>query len=394
MNLQQLREKRNGVWESAKAFLDSHRTTNGTLSAEDDATYTKMEVEIEAYSKEIARLERAENLEKQLSMPVNTPIVTAPMGEKMEGKTGRASKEYKEGMLTALRTNFKQISNVLQEGVDTDGGYLVPVEYDKRLITALEDFNIMRSLATLIPTSGEHRINIAATKPTAAWIEEGEALSFSDATFDQVLLDAHKLHVAVKVTEELLYDESFGLENYLITKFAEALANAEEDAFLNGNGTGRPLGLFAQTGGGVVSDTVTTLSADAVLNVIYALKRVYRKNASFLINDQLIASVRKLKDSNGAYMWQPSLLAGEPDKLMGYPIHTSQFAPEDAFSFGDYRYYNIGDRGTRSFKQLTELFAGNGMIGYVAKERVDGKLILPEAVQIVKVAKAATTSTK
>ncbi len=217
MNLQQLREKRNGVWEGAKAFLDSHRTTNGTLSAEDDVTYTKMEAEIENYSKEIARLERAETMEAQLSMPVNTPIVTAPMGEKLEEKTGRASKEYKEGMLTALRTNFKQISNVLQEGVDTDGGYLVPVEYDKRLIVALEDCNIMRSLATVIPTSGEHRINIAATKPTAAWIEEGGALSFSDATFDQVLLDAHKLHVAIKVTEELLYDEAFGLENYLIT---------------------------------------------------------------------------------------------------------------------------------------------------------------------------------
>ena len=83
-------------------------------------------------------------------------------------------------------------------------------------------------------------------------------------------------------------------------------------------------------------------------------------------------------------MWQPSYQAGEQDKILGYDVYTSAYAPEDAIAFGDYSYYNIGDRGTRSFKQLTELFAGNGMIGYVAKERVDGKLILPEAVQILR----------
>ena len=126
---------------------------------------------------------------------------------------------------------------------------------------------------------------------------------------------------------------------------------------------------------------------------MYALKRAYRKDASFIINDQLIAQIRTLKDNNGAYMWQPSYQSDEPDKLLGYDVYTSQFAPADAIAFGDYSYYNIGDRGTRSFKQLTELFAGNGMIGYVAKERVDGKLILPEAVQILKITGAAKAST-
>lgn len=109
------------------------------------------------------------------------------------------------------------------------------------------------------------------------------------------------------------------------------------------------------------------------------------------MNDQTIATIRTFKDNNGAYMWQPSYQAGEPDKLLGYPVYTSPFAPTDAIAFGDYSYYNIGDRGTRSFKQLTELFAGNGMIGFVAKERVDGKLILPETVQILKVSSTSTT---
>ena len=198
-------------------------------------------------------------------------------------------------------------------------------------------------------------------------------------------MDAHKLHVAIKVTEELLYDSAFNLEKYIIEQFGKALANAEEDAFLNGDGVGKPLGLFAETGGGTVADTLTgAIKADDIINLVYALKRPYRKNASFIINDKNLAVLRKLKDNNGAYIWQPSYQAGEPDRLLGYAVHTSAYAPEDAIAFGDYSYYNIGDRGSRSFAELRELFAGNGMIGYVAKERVDGKLILPEAVQILK----------
>ena len=386
MTILELREKRNKAWEAAKAFLESHRTEKGTLTAEDDATYTQMEQEINDLGKEIARLERQEALEAELNRPVNQPLTTKPgSGRGEEPKTGRASDEYRKAMLDAFRSNFKRVSNVLQEGVDADGGYLVPEEYDRRLIDTLSEENIMRRLATIITTSGEHKINIAATKPAASWIEEGGALTFGDATFSQILLDAHKLHVAIKVTEELLYDNAFNLEGYILDQFGKALGNAEEDAFLNGDGTGKPLGLFAATGGGTVAGTLTAaIKSDDMLDLVYALKRPYRKKASFIMNDKTLSSLRKLKDNNGAYIWQPSYQAGEPDRVLGYAVHTSAYAPEDAIAFGDYKYSNIGDRGTRSFSELRELFAGNGMIGYVAKERVDGKLILPEAVQILK----------
>lgn len=393
MTILELREKRNKAWEAAKAFLESHRTEKGTLTVEDDATYTQMEQEINDLGKEIARLERQEALEAELNRPVNQPLTSKPgSGRGEEPKTGRASDEYRKAMLDAFRSNFKRVSNILQEGVDADGGYLVPEEYDRRLIDTLSEENIMRRLATIITTSGEHKINIAATKPAASWIEEGGALTFGDATFSQILLDAHKLHVAIKVTEELLYDNAFNLEGYILDQFGKALGNAEEDAFLNGDGTGKPLGLFAATGGGTVAGTLTAaIKSDDMLDLVYALKRPYRKKASFIMNDKTLSSLRKLKDNNGAYIWQPSYQAGEPDRVLGYAVHTSAYAPEDAIAFGDYKYYNIGDRGTRSFSELRELFAGNGMIGYVAKERVDGKLILPEAVQILKL-KASTPS--
>ena len=396
MNLQQLIEARAKAWEAAKAFVDTHQQENGTLSAEDSAAYEKMEKEITDLTSAIDRARRAEEMEAELNKPVNTPITVKPGTNNVpEEKTGRASDEYRKAMLTALRSNFRQISNVLQEGVDADGGYLVPEEYDRRLIDVLDEENIMRGLGTKIKTPGEHKINIAATKPAASWIEEGGALTFGDATFDQIIMDAYKLHVAIKITEELLYDNAFGLENYIITQFGKALGNAEEDAFLNGDGEHKPTGLFHATKGGQVAATTAgagTITADEMINLVYALKRPYRKKASFILNDKTLAQLRTLKDNNGAYIWQPSYQAGEPDRLLGYAMHTSAYAPTDAVAFGDYSYYNIGDRGTRSFAELKELFAGNGMIGYVAKERVDGMLVLPEAVQILKVKKKSGTN--
>ena len=411
-----LREKRAKLWEGAKAFLDSHRDKEGKLSAEDADAYDKMEADVVALGKDIERMERQAAIDAELAKPTAEPIVNTPQATVPE-KKGRASDDYRKAMLSAIRSNFRNVSNVLQEGVDADGGYLVPEEYDSRLIDVLNEENIMRSLGTKLTTSGERKINIAATKPAASWIEEGGALTFGDATFDQIILDAYKLHVAIKITEELLYDNAFNLESYIIEQFGKALSNAEEDAFLNGDGSHKPLGLFVKvvdsTTGAMKNSTYSTevstktgnipdLKTDDILSLIYSLKRPYRKNASFIMNDKTLAAIRKLKDSNQAYIWQPSYQAGEPDRLCGYAVHTSAFCPEmptaqptkaqgdkGFIAFGDYSYYNIGDRGTRSIQELRELFAGNGMIAYVMKERVDGKLVLPEAVQIL-YAKAAT----
>ena len=217
MTIKDMIEKRAKVWETAKNFVDTHEDKNGNLSAEDKETYSRMEAEIEELTNSIERQQRAERREQELSKPVNSPITGKPYKDEPQGevKTGRASDEYKKAMLTALRSNFRQVSNVLQEGVDADGGYLVPEEYDHRLIDVLTEENIMREIATGITTSGEHKINIAATKPAAAWIDEGAALSFGNATFDQMILDAYKLHVAIKITEELLYDSAFRCRIFL-----------------------------------------------------------------------------------------------------------------------------------------------------------------------------------
>ncbi len=386
----ELREMRAHAWENAKNFLDTHRDEKGMLSAEDVAAFEKMEAEIMGLGEEIKRNERGMALEAELSRPVGTPLTNTPgAGGKL--KTGRASDEYKSAMLNALRTNFRQVSNVLVEGTDASGGYLVPDEYDARLIEALEQENVIRKLGTVIQTSGERKINVAATKPAASWVEECGELAFADATFDQRILDAFKLSVAVKVSEELLADNQYDLESYLIRAFGQAIANAEEEAFLVGDGVSKPTGLLHPTLGGQIGITSAgnTLSADEVIDLIYKLKRPYRAKASFIMADSTLAFLRKVKDGTGQYIWSPGLTAGEPDRLLGYPVYTSAYVPavaagQPVIAFGDISYYNIGDRGTRSFAALHELYAGVGQVAFVAKERVDGKLILPEAVQILK----------
>lgn len=333
MTINELREKRNRAWNAAKAFVETKRDKDGLLSEEDAATYAQMEKKVQDYGAEIERMEAMAAMEAQLSKPTSAPIIEKPLNgkttEDKRPKSFRATDAYRSGMLNALRTNFRQISNVLQEGIDANGGYLVPDEYDSCLIQVLNEENVMRSLGTAITTSGEHKINIAATKPAAAWIEEGGALTFGDATFDQIILDAHKLHVAVKVTEELLYDNAFNLENYILEQFGKALANAEEDAFINGTGTGQPLGILAETGGaqvGVTTKSSGKVTADEIIDLVYSLKRPYRKNAVFLANDACVAELRKLKDSTGQYLWQPSLQAGEPDRVSrSTPLRISRF---------------------------------------------------------------------
>ncbi|MDU0990984.1 MAG: phage major capsid protein [Enterococcus faecium] len=396
MNIKELLEKRTRAWDEAKSFAESKKDENGLMSDEDFKTYEEMEKTIENYTREIERKKREEEMDKTLEKPTTQALTNEPSNFNEEEKPMRARNVYKKSMMKALRTNFRDISNELKVGTDESGGYLVPEEMEVDIVNGLEDENIVRKLATKVQTSGLHKINIAATKPAALWVEEGGQLTFGDGTFDQVSLDAHKLHVGIKVTEELLYDAAFNLEKYITEEFTRALANAEEDAFLNGDGVNKPTGIFDSKKGGELGVTTKaqTITADELIDLVYSLDRPYRKKAAFILNDATVAQIRKLKDVNGAYIWQPSLKDGEPDRLLGYPAYTSAFAPKTdkgklAVAFGDFSYYKIGDRGNRSFQDLKELFAGNGMVGFLGKERVDGILVLREAVKLLKIGATA-----
>ena len=394
MTILELREKRAKAWDAAKAFLDSHRTDKGTLSAEDDAAYSRMEQDITDLGKEIARMERREALDAELNKPVSQPITGKPAGDQQAEKKGRASDEYKRNFWNAMRLqgNPYEIRNALQEGTDSEGGYLVPDEYERTLVQALEEENVFRRLAKVIQTSsGDRKIPVVATKGTASWIDEDGAYTESDDSFGQVSIGAYKLGTMIKVSEELLNDSVFDLESYISREFARRIGAKEEEAFFTGDGSGKPLGILASSGGaetGITAASATAITADELIDLFYSLKSPYRRNAVWVLNDSTIKAIRKLKDSNGQYLWQPSLTAGTPDTILGRPVRTSAYMPAIAASaktiaFGDFSYYWIADRQGRSFKRLNELYAANGQVGFLASQRVDGKLILSEAIKVL-----------
>lgn len=395
MSIIELRNKRSEALKAAKAFLEAKRQSDGTLSVEDDAVYTKMENDILALGKEISRLEKLEEMDRELSKPVNTPITAKPETNKVDQKTGKASKNYNDAFWKQARNGGYmniEVKNALEEGVDSEGGYLVPDEFEHTLIDALTEENIFRKNAHVFTTSsGSHKIPIVATKGTASWIDEEGAVPESDDSFGQVSIEAHKVGTLIKVSEELLNDSAFNLEAYFTTEFARRINDKEEDAFFNGNGTGKPTGIFNATGGaqtGVTTGSSTTITADEIIDLFYSLKAPYRKKAIWVLNDTTVKIIRKLKDGTGNYLWQPSLTAGSPDTILGRPVYTSQFVPEVAagnktVAFGDFSYYWIGDRQGITFRRLNEKYADTCQVGFLATKRLDGKLVLPEAIKVL-----------
>lgn len=395
----ELKEKRAKAWEAAKAFLDSKQGSNGLMSAEDAATYDKMEAEVVDLGKEIDRLERQAVIDAELTKATSTPITnkpnTLPGGET---RTGRATDEYKRAFWNSMRNkNSYEIQNALSIGTDSEGGYLVPDEYEKKLVEALEDEVFFRSLATVIKTSsGDRKIPIVTSKGEAAWIDEGGQFPESDDSFGQTSIGAHKLATMIKVSDELLNDSVFNIEQYISKEFGRRIGTKEEEAFFIGDGTGKPIGIFNKTGGADIGVTAATTSItfDDVMDLYYSLRATYRNKATWLLNDSTVKAIRKLKDGNGNYIWQPSVREGEPDRILNRPYRTSIYVPELAagnrvMAFGDYSYYWIADRQGRSFKRLNELFATTGQVGFLASERVDGKLILSEAVKTLDVKASA-----
>ena len=400
MNIIELRNKRAKAFEAAKAFIESH-AVDGILSAEDSATYDAMEKDIKDYDEAIGRMERLEAMDAKLSKPVSTPITEKPAKPAEDTKKGRASDEYKKACWNQTRAKDGAVSyevrNALQEGVDSEGGYLVPDEFERTLVQSLTEDTIVRQHATVITTdSGSRKIPIVTEKGTASWVEEEGLIPDGDDVFGQEQIDAHKVGTIIKVSEELLNDSAFDLESYFTAEFSRRVGDKEEEAFFTGNGVKKPLGVLADEGGaeiGVTTASATAITADDIIDLFYSLKAPYRKNAIWVLNDSTVAAVRKLKDENGQYMWQPALHEGGHETLLGKKIYTSPFMPElkagqKPILFGNFTYYWIGDRTGITFKRLNERYADTGQVGFLATKRLDGKLILSEAVKVLKMKSA------
>ena len=393
----ELRNKRNTLWEQTKAFLEEHRGENGLVEASAVEQYEKMAGDVKALGAEIERLENQAAFEAELKKPTSKPVVGSPSMEmpKKAQSNPMASDEYHDAFWNMMRGSFApDVRNALSVGEDTEGGYTVPDEFERQLIKGLEENNIFRQMAHVIRTgSGTRKIPIANDIMEASWIDEGEEIPETNTRFAQTTLSAYKLGAMIKVSNELLNDSAFDIAAYISERFGVVMGNAEENAFINGDGDKKPTGLLADTGAelGLTAQSETGLTFDEIFQLYYSLKAPYRRKAAFLCNEAVLLQLMTLKDRNDNYIWKPSLEIAKPDTILGRPVYTSSFMPipaagEKAICFGDYSYYWVADRSNRTFRRLNELYARTDQVGFLTTQRVDGKLILPEAVKVLKMA--------
>ena len=333
MTINEMRVRRGEIWEQAKNFLDTHRNDSGILSAEDTSTYERMEQDIVNLGHEIERQERFETLEREMSKPTSEPIRNTPVPASNE-KVGRASASYKDAFWRSIRNESSyEIRNALREGVDSDGGYLVPDTFEHTLIQALDEENIIRQLAhTFTTSSGTHAIPIVGTRGKATWVGEEQEIpeTTETETFTQKTIGAHKLTALIKISEELLNDSAFDLESYITSEFVRKIGDAEEEAFLTGSGTGKPIGILNDKDGaevGITAAAANAITTNELIDLYYSLRSPYRKRAVWIMNDSTVNMIRKLKDSNGQYIWEPGIKTNDTDTILGRKVYTSTCVP-------------------------------------------------------------------
>ena len=279
--------------------------------------------------------------------------------------------------------------NALSAGHDGSGGFLVPDEFENILVKGLENANVLRRLGRTIQTKHERKIPVATSHGTAGWAEELEPIVDSDESFGQVTLSAYKVGTQMVVSDELLEDSGMDLERYIAEEFAIRIGQAEEEAFVSGDGNGKPRGILYDAEIGAVTNEAV-ISIDDVIDLYHSLGERYREKAVWVMSDETFRSIYKVKTAQGINIWQPSLQNDVPTKLFGHNVEICESMPapiagSKPILFGDFDYYLIADRQNRSLKRLNELYAASGQVGFLLTQRVDAKLILPESVKCLQV---------
>lgn len=387
MTLVEMKQKLAALVKDARAKLDA-----GDLEAYNkmDADIDKLEAEIKAEEKQQAR----EDALKQISEPAKGK---ADPEDSAKPKKITATVEYKNAFYNAVRGGInsltseerKILKNVMSTGAESGKMLVMPEELETQVRQLLAKQVVMRRLANVITLTADRKIVLAASYGAAEWIPESGAYPKVDDTYDTVTIGSHKLGKIILVSEELLNDSEFDLQNLIATSFARAYAEGEEAAFISGTGTAanQPTGVLVDAQVGITTAAATAITADELLDLYYSLKAGYRPNARFLMENSTEKALRKLKNATtGDYLWQPGLTSGQPNTLLGRPVEISDYMPTiaanaKAIAFGDFSQYTIKDTVGMQMQVLDQLYAENGQVGFKGNERTDGKLVVPEAIK-------------
>lgn len=397
MTIQELNEKkteRAKILRQQRELLDKAQGEKRELVTEERTKYEALDSDFEKLTREIQDEEELRT--KEASLAGQKPLDTrgADLDSDHNRRDGKGeNKEYRDAFLKFLRTGER--SPILKRSVDSttdaSGGYLVPDDFEASVLEKKKEAFIMRQLANVIRSSHNRNIPMEADNGQSTWIDELGTYLENDITFGKATIEAWKVGRIIKVSEEVLIDTAIPLIPYIATRFARTNGEAEEAAFINGDGVKKPTGFIGAADVGHVAASASAFTADELIDLCYSLGDGYRLKATWLMAGQTLKAIRKLKDGNGNYLFSPGLKAGEPDVIEKRPIRTISYMPAieasaKPIAFGDFSYYQIVDREGFFLQKLIELYAGSGQVGFRGYQRVDGKLMLGEAVKTLQMA--------
>lgn len=405
--VKKLRERRNNVWEQAKAIADAATEANRNFSAEEQGQWDVLNEEINQLDARIKSALDTEQRAKDTDDAFNrlhggqgkgnggAPGAGQRGGGQGEGEgdelrawmRGETGTRYYE-VKPSGRVDWRALqTRALTIGSATAGGDLVPTSFYDRLVEHLiTNSAIMQSGATVLNTAGGEVIQIPKTTAhsTAAIVTEGGTIGESDPVFGQVPLGAYKYGTLIQISRELLEDTGVDLEGYLAMQAGRALGNAFGTHAITGDGSAKPNGVIHGATLGVTGSTGVSgaFSGDNLIDLFFSVIAPYRKSqaATWMMADSSIANARKLKDTTGQYIWAPGLVAGAPDTILGKPVLTEPNMATIGTSaksvlFGDMSQYFVRLAGGIRFERSDEFAFDSDLVTFRALMRADGALV-------------------
>lgn len=416
--IQELQEKRNKLVADARAILDKADAEKRKLTTEEDTQWTAIMSDVDATKKDIDRRSQLEDQERELQATNRErKPETVVRGRETESPdqpesraNPRASKEYRHVFESFLRGGIGNLDaterRALSAGTATEGGFTYPSEqFANTLIKFVDNAVFVRDLGTKFPVNNSDSLgapSLDADPADADWtVELGSGSEDSTMAFGKRFLTPHPFAKRIKVSETLIQRSLLPIETFVAERLGYKVAVTEEQGFMTGSGAGQPLGMFTASAMGIstsrdvsTDNTTTALTADGLINAKYSLKGQYwsRPGTRWVFHRDAMKSIRKLKDGNGQYIWQPGLAADMPDRLLEVPIVMSEYAPNTFTTglyvglIGDMSFYWIADAMNFTVKRLVELYAETNQVGFIIRKETDGMPVLEEAFARVKLA--------
>ena len=390
-----LRAQRATDWAAARALIDAGEAENRDLSAAEREQYERIETEMDALT---ARIERQEKLEAtrptaDTKQPIETPeqrddrpseaAIDEAFRQWMRFGPSQMTPEQRSVMAArnlVLNPELRALSTL----VDTAGGYLVPEGFRARIENAMKEFGGMRRVATTFATEGGGDLAIPTsddTSNTGERIGENTTVSEQDVTVGQRIYRAYMYSSKiVKVSLALIQDAAFDLDTWLADKLGERIGRILNSDLTSYAGADGPSGITVDATAGVTAAATTAVVWDELINLEHTVDPAYRERGRYMFHDNTLRDLRKLKDGNGAYLWQPGTRVGEPDSINRFPYTVNMDMPQmttglRAIVFGDLSKYLIRDVRGITLLTLRERFADSLQVAFLAFSRHDGKLL-------------------